>query len=529
VRWARIWFEAALFLLALVLALLGAVGRFDDAGANSLYFLAWCAALFLLFSLSLRLPLHLKGRYAAAVYTGMVAIAAGIGLLANIGLYRHDAHFDVTATGRYTAPPQLIVAARELDRDVEVSYFYNSQDGEALTAKDVLLGVARRNPHLRVRALDLDKELVTARALGVRTYNSAVIEAEGRRTEIDNTVDLQDVAFGVERVLRRQTPVVCFLTGHAEPYGRTSHAHFSHQEVYARSESTTLEAPDDGVDRLKLAIEALGYADRAVDLSSARGLPAECEVVADIGPRSAYLPEEVEILRSYLARGGRLLLMYDPEFPVTSDFQVVLAKVGIEVGAGMVLDPLNHSGPEEDKVAVPYYPPHLITDRIALTVFPGPRPIRLAAKVPEISAAELVSTSKDSYVRMPATAVAAYTSLHAPVPAPPESPHGPLTLAAALDGNWPDGDRNRFRLVLVGSASFATNAFFPYGSNGELAVSIIRWLAGDVKAPMLRPADYSLPEIRLTSRQMRATFLVVEVLLPLSVILAGILVWRQRR
>ena len=528
-RRARIWFETALFLLALLLTLLGAVGRFDETVANTLYFLAWCAALFLLFSLGLRLPLYLKGRYAAAVVIGLVVIAAGVGLLANIGLYRHDVHFDVTAAGRYTAPPQLTAAARDLDRDVEVSYFYNSQDGEALTAKDVLLGVARRYPHLRVRAFDLDKEVVNARSLGVWTYNSAIVEVEGRRTEVDNTVDLQDVAFAVERVLRQQTPIVCFVTGHGEPYARSSHVHFSHQEVYGRSEATTLEAPDDGVERLKLAIEAIGYTDRAVDLSSAHTLPAECEVVADIGPRSAYLPEEAWVLRGYLAGGGRLLLMVDPEFPVIPDVQALLAKVGVEIGAGMVLDPLNHSGPQEDRVAVPYYPSHLITDRIALTVFPGPRPIRLAAKVPEINAAELVGTSKDSYVRMPATAIAAYNSPQMPVPVLSETPHGPQTLAVALGGNWPDDGKNAFRLVVVGSAGFATNAFFPYGSNGDLAVSIIRWLAGDIKAPKLKPAAYSLPEIRLTARQMRATFLLVEVLLPLTVILAGIVVWRQRR
>jgi ABC-type uncharacterized transport system involved in gliding motility auxiliary subunit len=102
-------------------------------------------------------------------------------------------------------------------------------------------------------------------------------------------------------------------------------------------------------------------------------------------------------------------------------------------------------------------------------------------------------------------------------------------LAVALEGKWPEGDRNQFRLVLVGSASFATNAFFPFGSNGELAISMIRWLAGDMKAPSLKPVDYSLPQIQLTSLQMQATFLLVEVLLPASVILVGILVWRRRR
>jgi hypothetical protein len=524
---ARTWFEAALFLLALAAALTADLGASDETAANSLYFVAWCAALFLLFSLGLRLPLHLRGRYAALGVAGVIVVAGGIGLLANVALYRHDVHFDVTAAGRYTAPPQLRTAAHDLDRDVQVSYFYNGQDADALTAKDVLLSVAHRYPHLQVRALDLDKELLAARTLGVRTYNSVVVQAEGRRTEIDNTVDLRDVAFAVERVLKRQAPTICFLTGHGEPYGRPGHVHLSHQEVYGRSEDTTLEAPPDGVDRLKLAIEAIGYSDRAVDLSAAHALPAECEVVADIGPRGAYVPEDAAALQDYLARGGRLLLMYDPEFPVTPDLQTLLAKVGVQVGNGMVLDPLNHTGPEADKVAVPYYPPHPITDQIALTVFPGPRPIQLAEKRPEMSATELVSTSKDSYVR-PSPASAAPLSTAQAAAVQNIAPHGPLTLAVAQDGNWP-GTQHEFHLVVVGSAGFTTNDFFPYGSNGELAVSMIRWLAGDMKAPKLRPTNYSPPEIELTSRQMQAIFVVVEILLPLSVVLAGVLVWRRRR
>ena len=85
------------------------------------------------------------------------------------------------------------------------------------------------------------------------------------------------------------------------------------------------------------------------------------------------------------------------------------------------------------------------------------------------------------------------------------------------------------RLVLIGNASFASNAFFPYASNGDLAVSMIRWLADDTATPLLKPEAYSLPEIRLTHRQMQVTFLLVEVLLPLSVMLFGVVVWWRRR
>jgi ABC-type uncharacterized transport system involved in gliding motility auxiliary subunit len=102
-------------------------------------------------------------------------------------------------------------------------------------------------------------------------------------------------------------------------------------------------------------------------------------------------------------------------------------------------------------------------------------------------------------------------------------------LAAAVQGIWPGAGRAPFRLVLVGNASFATNAFFPYASNGDLAISMIRWLAEDTAAPLLKPETYSLPEVRLTHRQMQVTFLLVEVLLPLSVMLFGAAVWWRRR
>jgi ABC-type uncharacterized transport system involved in gliding motility auxiliary subunit len=138
-----------------------------------------------------------------------------------------------------------------------------------------------------------------------------------------------------------------------------------------------------------------------------------------------------------------------------------------------------------------------------------------------VTAAELVATSKDSYVRpLEPTAHPADTPAAAP---------GPRLLAAAVQGTWPATGRAPFRLVLIGNASFASNAFFPYASNGDLAVSMIRWLADDTTTPLLKPEAFSLPEMRLTHRQMQVTFLLVEVLLPLTVMLFGAVVWWRRR
>jgi hypothetical protein len=514
--------EAVLFLLALGLGA-AALTPVDETTADILYFGAWCAAILLIFSLGLRLPLYLRGRLGRLANLGVVGVALGLALLANIALYRHDAHFDATVSGRFTPPPELETITRSLQRDVLLTYFYNSKDEHAYAAKEVLAVVARRHPHLRVRALDLDTELVAARDYGVKLYNTAVVEAGPRRTQVENTVDLRQMAYAIERVLRRRVQTVCFITGHGEHYA-PGHVHYGHVETVggeAPGRSDVLEAPPDGLDRLKLAIETIGYGDRAIRPATLPAIPEDCAVVADLGATSAYTPSEVQVLRDYLLRGGHALLAYDPRFRVAPELASLLDEVGFAVGDGVVVDPLNHYGTDQEQAAVPYYPPHPITQQIALTVFAGARPIRWHGPIAGLTAAELVATSKDSYVRP-------LRSGTPPAGAAASAP-GPRTLAAAVQGIWPGAGRAPFRLVLIGNASFATNAFFPYASNGDLAVSMIRWLAEDTAAPLLKPEAYSLPEIRLTHRQMQVTFLLVEILLPLSVMLIGAAVWWRQR
>jgi len=283
--------------------------------------------------------------------------------------------------------------------------------------------------------------------------------------------------------------------------------------------SDVLEAPPDGLDRLKLAIETIGYSDRAIEPATLPTIPEDCAVVADLGPASAYAPTEVQVLSDYLLHGGRALLAYDPRVSLAPELVSLLGEVGLTIDNGVVVDPLNHYGTDQEQVAVPYYPPHPITEEIALTVFPEARPIRLLGPVSGVAATELVATSKDSYVR-PFRPTGTGDATGAP---------RPRVLAAAVQGIWPGADHALFRLVLVGNASFANNTFFPYASNGDLAVSMIRWLAEDTATPLLKPEAYSLPEIRLTHRQMQVTFLLVEVLLPLSVMVLGAVVWWRRR
>jgi hypothetical protein len=536
---ARSRFEAALFALAVGLGAAGMLGPWEEAAADTILFAAWCASFLLLFALGLRLPLQPRGsaiRHALAT-AAVVAASFGAVILGNVALYRHDVHFDATRTARFTAPPEMDAVAAGLRNDVSLTYFYNAADEHARASKEGLVALARHRPRLHVSAVDLDKDPAAGRRHAIRTYNTAVVETEGRRVRVENTVDLRQMAFAILRAAKQGTPTVCFVTGHGEPFERRPpHLHFSHVETLQGHETPgagdVIQGAPDGIDRLLLALEVVGYAARGIAPAALRAIPDDCAAVAEIAPRLALAPQEATLLAGYLARGGRMLLMLDPAFPVGAELRTMLAGLGIAVGDGVVVDPTNHYGTEEEKIAVPYYPPHPITDRIAMTVIPQARPIRLSAPPEGVSLAPLFVSSKDSYLRPLGTGLLRTSSTG--VDAAIAGVRRAEILSAAAQGRWPDAtppDQQRpFRLVVAGSSAFAANAFFPLVSNGELTVSMLRWLAedGEAIAPV-KPPTYSLPEIVLTKRQMQGIFLVIEVLLPLSVVLAGGIVWWRRR
>jgi ABC-2 type transport system permease protein len=524
----------ALAATALVFGALGASRYWDARGSNLLFFASWCAATLTLFVLGLRLPLRIPGSRARAVLynAALVAGAVTVAWLANVAIFRHDVYLDVSRDASNTPPPQLESVLDGLKSEVSLTYFYNHSDRNAIDAKNLLIVASRQNRHFHFQAIDLDKEPAKARAFRVRAYNTAVLQAEDRRVVVENTADLAQMAYAALRVLKRKVDVVCFITGHGESVAEgPPHFHYSHVETLRGHEvpgaGDLLQGETDGLDRLQLALTTLGYTIRAIVLATRSAIPSDCNVVTEIGPRHAYAPGEAALLSEYLAHGGRLLAMIDPGFPLQGDLEDLLGTLGLASDPAIVIDPLNHYGSDEDKVAVPYYPPHQITRRIALTIFPDARPIQVGAAPPDVKTTILASSSKDSYLRP-----VSQTS-QAAEPEGLNAVHGAAVLAVAVEGSWPGrpADQSQpFRLVLVGNSNFAANSYFPYVSNGDLAVEMVRWLADDETRPAAKPQSFSpVQQITLTRDQMRNVFLAVELLLPLSVVLLGGVVWWKRR
>src|SRR6185437_13400617 len=241
----------------------------------------------------------------------------------------------------------------------------------------------------------LDKEPGLARDVGVHSYNSAVLQAGDRKVVVENAIDAISLGYAALRVLRKRAETICFVTGHGETF-RPTHLHYSHVETLRGHDipgaDDVLVAKPELLDRLQLALNEIGLDMRAILTAESVSIPSDCAVLAEIGPRTPFTPGEAELLANYLKGGGRLLLLIYPLFPVDSNLQSrLLGRVGLSTEPAIVIDPLNHFRTDPDKIAVPYYPPHPITEHLALTVFPQVRPIHLVKPPAAVTARVLAA------------------------------------------------------------------------------------------------------------------------------------------
>ena len=206
-------------------------------------------------------------------------------------------------------------------------------------------------------------------------------------------------------------------------------------------------------------------------------------------------------------------MLIEPDYPIDEALAAVLGQAGVRVGDGVVVDPLEHYFTDQQMLAVTRYAPHAVTRGLALSIYPGARPVASVA-ADGVRTTVLFASSPQAYLiadRANVTQAAA------------SAPRGALPLAVAAEGHLMANSAAPFRLIVVGDADFASNSFFPYLSNADFALGSLAWLVHEEKAPTMKPT------VVLTGADVRWIFIYTVLLLPGSVALLGGLVWWRRR
>jgi ABC-type uncharacterized transport system len=485
------------------------------------WFIGVIAALALLFAAGLKLPVQIRSASRAVTAALVIGGALAVTILANIALFRHDASLDLTREKAFTPSAEARDMVSALKEPVDVAYFYQKQNPGARALTTMLRQLERQNGNFRLQLIDADQNPALASSFGVRTYNSAVLSAGGRRVEVVTTDD-REVALALLRLMRRREIVVCFAAGHGE-YDIDNfefHTHFEGAQSHNHDASglAIVQMEQHGIGRLRRALEKLGLAARKISFATGQPIPEDCAVLVEANPRTRYSPGESEMLRNYLERGGAAMLLIEPDYVLDDSIAGVLARTGVKINGGVIVDPKDHYFTDEQMIAVSRYGNHPVTRGLSLSFYPGARPLETIA-APGVRAVPLAVSSAKSYV---------ISDRLGDRTDPEAGPPTARIIAVASEGRISESAKP-FRLMVAGDADFVSNSFFPYLGNSDVVLAGIAWLAREERAPTMKPPVEVLPTVTLTGEQMRGIFIVTVLLMPGLIAVAGGAMWWRRR
>jgi ABC-type uncharacterized transport system involved in gliding motility auxiliary subunit len=468
-----------------------------------------------------------SGRQARLGSLAVASVLVVLGILAAINYLaaRHNKRWDLTAAGQYTLSEQTKKVLGGLQKPVRVTVFARTEDFPRFRTR--LDQYAYETKQLQIEYIDPEKRPALAEKLKDSGLGTIVLEYEGRTQRV-TADDEQDLTNALIKVVQGETHKVYFTQGHGE---RDTSA----------SEGTGFSgfAQELGSDNFT--------AEKLVLLQ--QEIPADASVVVIAGPTSDFLQPEIDRLKAYLAKGGKLLLTIDPPLksgaPPLTNLMGVLKEWNIDVGTNAVLDPLSQLRGADPSVpvAAPPYPYHAITSTFRmLTAFPFARSVKpveggSGGRTPTTfiqsgrnswaeSDLNLLTTRGEAEPNFDKGDVQGPVSLAVAVSAPVDGTTPPPTPADQSDETPPKPET---RVVVVGDSDFASNAFLGMAGNRDMALNMVNWLAQQENLISVRPRDPDDRRISLTQNQERWIFWFTVFILPGLLLAAGVHTWWRRR
>jgi gliding motility-associatede transport system auxiliary component len=442
------------------------------------------------------------------------AVFAAILVGANVLAARYPKTWDATEEKIHTLGEKTLAVLRGATAPVELVAFFPSADRARPALEELLKRVAAASPKVSYRFVDPEVDPQLATQFGISRQGTlaarcgtATAQTSGGATGAIEEGDLTSLLLKVTRPGGRRIDV---LTGHGEP------------------------AIDDAVEPTgwAAAAQALGEDNletRPLLLATAAAVPEDAAAVVLAGPKKPLLPHEVEALRAYLARGGRLAVFLDPgegaelapllaDYRLTADDTMIVDQQEIPfLGARLGLDPI-----------IEEFPPHPITrsfrERIVLS---QARSITIGVDggIAGVTTEPLARTRPESWAET-AWRDALKTGRVARDDA--DSP-GPRLVAATAKAKIAAEEGKEARLVVFGDSDWTANGNLGAFFNRELFVDVMRWLLGSEDLIVGPPKQMRASRLNMTVADQRNLFRFGVLLLPEVLLIGGLLAWRRRK
>jgi ABC-type uncharacterized transport system involved in gliding motility auxiliary subunit len=518
------WIGMALVMAAVAVSRVPALNQYGDyarplALTGLVLVLAYTATQWREFA---RLFAGRQARYGALSSVSVLVVLAILIAINYIGK-KQNKRWDLTANKQFALSDQSRNVLAKLDAPLEIQVF--SQEPDFPRYQDRFKEYTYASKRLSVDYVDPDKKPTIAKQNNIQQYGTIVFNYKGRSERVTADSE-QDITNGIIKVVSGQKRKVYFTSGHGE------------------KDSTASER--DGYSSIAAALGNENYAVDKVVLVQQGAVPDDASVVVVAGPRTDFFPPEIDALKQYLGKAGKVFLMLDPpekvDSPPLTNLIALAHDWGVDVGNNVVVDVSGMGRLIGTDASVPVaasYPPHPITQNFKfITAFPLARSVSpVTGGVNGHVAQPFVETSPRSWAETDIKSL--LTTGQVSLDESKGDKKGPITIAVAVsaaaatppDAPKPadEAPKPEARVVVFGDSDFAANSGLGIQGNRDLFMNTVGWLSQQENLISIRPKDPDDRRITLTATQQANITWLSLLFIPGAIFGAGIYNWWRRR
>jgi len=448
-----------------------------------------------------------------SVFNAVLVVAAIVFLNLIVGNY--DVKKDITRNQVHTLSEQSLKVIEALKEDVVLKAFVNPtqlQDFENIFSKYTYY-----SRKLKREFVDVDKDPLVVEKYGIRAAGTIVVESGDRNIKVENLTGPDDpkleekITNAIISVTKGGKKKLYYVSGHGE--------------------RLLSDTGREGFSEMKEALENSRYQVGELVILEKGAVPDDAELILMAGPKSEIMAQEYQALEKYLKRGGKMLLMVEPNSPAS--LREFLLKYGADWKPKKVVLETNSlqqlaGGNPLTPIVTSYDRNHEITrESKQLTLFPIATPVEKAKEIPEgeVVTSLLLSSAKSLETDLQGDKVKVNQATDR---------KGPLSLGLAIKSEikapeTADQKPKELRLVVVGDSDFASNQARQFGMNADLFQNMLSWLAQEEDLIAIRPRSSAESKFDITEQRSRVIILASVVIAPLAMFISGMTVWLRRR
>jgi len=427
-----------------------------------------------------------------------ILLVTVIVVLAKFSLQTNQ-HWDWTKNNRNTLSETTQSFLTQLDAQITIQIFVSPNNEYRSAIETLLSRYQSYSTQLDIHYVDPDFSPNLVRELNIQQQGEMLI-SQGEQQQ--HLVDLseQSLTNALISVSRQQEQWLVFIEGHGE--------------------RTPLNQANFNLSTWGQQLKQKGFKLQGLNLIEHSQIPANAAAVVIASPERAWLAGEIEILKNYIAQGGNLLWLTEPN---DNPFLLALAEqLAIEFVAGTVMDPnaqlLGIDDPQF--VLITEYgqqPVQLISDSV--TIFPQAVAMETSSSTLDWQHSPLLITQQNVWSETSQMEINNFDI--------ESDSSGPLHLGYLIT-RLTDGAQEQ-RIAVIGDGDFISNTYIGNAANLELGIAVINWLVHDdsfIAIPVKTRSDTQLELSKLESLVIGLGFLLV---LPTLLLTVGLSIWWYRR